>query len=62
MRKDNTSGYIGVTFHKPSGKYQARAFKDRRQFYLGLFVDPRSAAEAVNDFARANGRVAPNDL
>jgi len=59
MRKDNTSGYIGVSYHRASGKFQARGFKGH---YLGLFIDPRSAAGAVNEFARANGRAAPNDL
>lgn len=30
MRKDNTSGYVGVSFHRPTGKYQARVTIGRR--------------------------------
>jgi hypothetical protein len=61
-RRNNTSGYCGVTWHAASNKWQARGFKRERQFYLGIFSSKRAAAGAVNGFARANGRKAPNYL
>ncbi|MBO6755424.1 MAG: HNH endonuclease [Roseibium sp.] len=36
-RKDNTSGYTGVSFHRRSGKYRARVKIDGREIFLGNF-------------------------
>lgn len=41
-RKDNTSGYKGVTRHRPTGKWRARIGVDGRRVSLGLY--PTSAA------------------
>lgn len=63
MRKDNTSGYVGVSFHKPTGKYQARVTIGRENhYYLGVFDNPRAAAFAVDQFKRSIGRRAPNGI
>lgn len=33
----NLSGFVGVTFNKAAGKWQAQIKKSGKQFYLGLF-------------------------
>lgn len=48
MRSDNTSGYRGVCWHRPSGRWFARLKKDRRQISLGYFRDAREAARAYD--------------
>jgi hypothetical protein len=48
----NTSGYRGVSRHKASGKWQARAQLDGREFYLGHFDDVDAAAKAAAKFRR----------
>ena len=37
----------GISFHKPSGKYQAYGIVDRKQKYLGLFPTEALAKERV---------------
>ena len=37
MRKDNTSGFKGVTFHKKTGKWAAALFINGKTKHLGLF-------------------------
>ena len=58
----NTSGYKGVCWHKPAGKWKAYIrFQGTRQ-HLGLFTTPEDAAEAYDaaalqhygDFALTN--------
>ncbi len=44
----NTSGYIGVSWHRASGKWQAVASVDKRRKHLGLFSDPTVAAQAYD--------------
>lgn len=61
LSKRNTSGFKGVTLHKPTGKWMAKITKDRQQEYLGLFtrLDDAAAAymararELFGEFARA---------
>lgn len=61
-KSHNTSGFIGVNFHKLSGKWQARVRKDNMRHYLGLYDSPRkaalvrdeAAAELHGEFARLN--------
>ena len=45
-RKDNTSGYKGVTKVKSTGKYQARIFPNGKIINLGYFNTPEEAHEA----------------
>lgn len=47
---NNTSGYKGVSLHRPSGKYFAMIRYDGQQHFLGAFD---SAAEAGSAYQRA---------
>lgn len=47
-RCDNTSGFKGVAWHKPSGKWQVHINVDGKFTYLGLFSDKIAAARAYD--------------
>jgi hypothetical protein len=49
-RRDNTSGYKGVSWHK--GKWCAQTSYNEKQYYIGRFVDKEDAATAYNFVAR----------
>ncbi len=51
LRSDNTSGYVGVSFHKKDNKYQAHIAMKGERKYLGEFTDPMSAAIAYDSVA-----------
>jgi hypothetical protein len=61
-RKDNTSGYKGVVWHKRERRWQAQIQVEGKCLYLGGFDDPKDAAQAYNvaafthfgEFARLN--------
>jgi len=53
--RTNTSGVTGVSWHRPSGKWQARAELGGKKHYLGLFAELDDAATAVATFYAANG-------
>ena len=42
----NTSGAIGVHFHRPSKKWHARVFHDGKRIHLGAFDSHEAAASA----------------
>lgn len=44
--KNNTSGFKGVSYHKPTGKYVARIIVDSKQIWLGRFDAAEEAHEA----------------
>ena len=44
-RKDNTSGYTGVTMCKSSGRWIANIKRNGQQIYLGRFDTPSAAHE-----------------
>ena len=46
--KNNKSGFIGVSWHKSSKKWQAQIRANRRHFYLGTFENPEDASKAYN--------------
>lgn len=46
IRKDNTSGFQGVGWFKPKGKWRARIRVGGREHHLGYFDDPESAYAA----------------
>lgn len=52
ISKNNTSGYIGVTWHNKLGKWRAQIRKDGKHNSLGCYLDPRDAASAYNKAAR----------
>jgi hypothetical protein len=45
-RSNNTSGHIGVLFHKSSGKWEARITVNRKRLHLGLFTFKSDAIAA----------------
>lgn len=44
-RKDNKSGFLGVTTHAP-GVYRASVHKDGKRIHIGLYDNPEEAHEA----------------
>lgn len=46
-RKDNTSGFKGVSYVKHCKKYRARIQINGKYVYLGMFNSAKQAAEAV---------------
>ena len=65
LSKNNTSGHIGITWHKKAGKWMASVSIDGRQQHLGLFDDKRDAISArakaseTHGFHANHGRSAP---
>lgn len=63
-REDNTSGQVGVSFHKASGRWNARISTNGRRVFLGSFpefedaVAARKAAEAELGYHENHGRAA----
>lgn len=61
-RKDNTSGFKGVYFHKQRKKWCARVHVNHKTISLGMFLDVQDAARAYDvaakkhfgEFARTN--------
>ena len=61
-RKGSSSGFLGVTFHSKTGKWQAQIKSDGKNKYLGVFQNEIDAARAYDsaalgihgDFARLN--------
>lgn len=49
--KNNTSGFIGVAWHKATGKWQARINVGKKLIHLGLFDDPAEAARIRDEKA-----------
>lgn len=47
-RKDNTSGLLGVDWHKAAGKWRARIRVAGRHIHLGLFTNKLDAARAYD--------------
>ena len=45
IRRNNTSGFKGVSYHRATGKWQA-SIRDGKQKYLGLYDSPELAHEA----------------
>ena len=48
----NTSGYKGVSYYPPRGKYRAYIMMDGVRKHLGYFRDPKEAARAYDQAAR----------
>jgi hypothetical protein len=48
LRKDSTSGYKGVSWHKATKKWRARVNKDGHTVFTGYFDDITEAARAYN--------------
>lgn len=48
MRSDNTTGYMGVIWHKASNTWQAQTMFNGKRVHIGLFHCKREAALAYN--------------
>lgn len=46
VRRDNTSGYTGVTFHAQTSKYRAVIWLNGKPIHLGLYSTPEEAFTA----------------
>lgn len=53
-REGTSSKYIGVNYHKASGKYYARVFSKGVEVFRKLYDDPYSAAVARDAFIKEN--------
>ena len=51
IRKDNSSGYKGVSFKRSNNKFQVRIRINARDIHLGLFKTALEAARAYNESA-----------
>lgn len=54
LRKTNTSGHTGVSWHRPRSRWCAYIFKDCKKIHLGLFDTKADAAAA---YARAKAEL-----
>ena len=52
IQKRNKSGYKGVRWHAPSGRWNARIIVDYKEIYLGLFDDPYEAHLAYREASK----------
>lgn len=52
IQSNNTSGYVGVTFHKPRGKWNAQVKYKQRYINLGYYTSIIEAAQARNEGMR----------
>lgn len=46
IRKDNKSGFTGVSWHKQSGKWSAYISINNRSFHIGIFLKLEDAIKA----------------
>jgi hypothetical protein len=51
-RKNTTSKFIGVSFDKEHSKWDARIYHQRKQVFLGRFVNEIEAAKAFDEAAK----------
>lgn len=54
LRRDNTTGYKGVSWNKRRGKWHARGRRGGRVAHLGYFDDLEEAAEAARAWRKEN--------
>lgn len=52
LQSNNKSGFKGVSIHKKSGKWVARAKVEGKQHHLGLFDNPLLASKAYEKFVK----------
>ena len=56
MRRDNTSGYTGVTWVGMRNKWQAKIDVDHKRIHLGLYDQKEDAIEARKKAEKKHGR------
>lgn len=54
IRKDNTTGYSGVSLDKISGKYKVQIQVDGKKIYLGRFLTAIEGAIAFDRYVKEN--------
>lgn len=60
MRKDNKTGYIGVSCYKKSKKWKATIVSRKKQYHLGFYDNIEDAANAYrNANLKLNGEFSP---
>lgn len=52
IRSNNASGFKGVSFHKATGKWQARCGLNNKSHYLGVFDTAELASDAYTAAAK----------
>lgn len=52
MQNNNTTGYVGVSKHNPTGKYRARCKINGVEYHLGLYTTPYDAFLVREKFAK----------
>lgn len=52
LRKDNTSGFKGITWHERENKWKARVTVNQKRINLGTFITKEEAALAYNQAAQ----------
>lgn len=52
MRKNNRTGFKGVSVNKATGKYEVHICSDNRDTYLGLYATKEEAAEVYDNASR----------
>lgn len=52
MRKNNTSGYRGVTYQKKSNRWNALIMVNRKSIYLGYYKTAKEASVAYQKFVK----------
>jgi hypothetical protein len=50
-RRNNNTGYKGVSYYSPRKKFRAMISKDYKQIAIGYFSDPEEAAYVYDQFA-----------
>lgn len=61
--KNCSSKYVGVSWHKKSGKWAVMLCKDYKPIYIGLFTSEEAAAKAYNEAAiRIHGEFATTNI
>lgn len=54
-QRNNTSGYIGVSWDKKAGKWKAKIMQNGKRKWLGYYADPVDAALAYDNEAKERG-------
>ena len=52
LRKNNTSGFKGVVWHKASKRWIANVTAKGKRIHVGLFDSPKQAADAYDEAAK----------
>lgn len=60
IKKNNTSGYRGVSYNKKTHKWRAALIENKRRHHIGYFFTAKEAAMAYNEYIIANNL--PNKL